>query len=832
MSNVNSLADHSYIATVKAGECESLLYEMEINVDNLMYDDSAENIQRIKGKLDEIYYDIDERIMLISEIYLGEKNDVVPLRENFEKIKNEHESLLEYVSQENRSVVEIRNYIENNLMSKYGVWGSNIVTIMDSANNRFDSFYNLALSKKIDTVILSVALIIVVLISIFIYQKLLLKQNKLIKYKNDLLDLISKNIDNAFIINNINNQAENFVSDNADKFFGVSSSVILNDLHFVKKHLYDDQGKSVDFDFINSEEDISWNVTANYLRPSDGKEIKMFIDIYYVEISKKEPVYIVVFTDMTENINMREKLQNALTEAERANVAKSEFLSRMSHEIRTPLNGIIGMTFVAIQNIEDKKCELDCLNKIILSSKHLLVLVNDVLDMSKIESGKIEINNEKFNFRVFVDFFTSVFYSQASNKGIDYETVLVGDIPEYLNGDSLRLNQVVNNLVSNAIKFTPKDGKIKVRITLLSDIDKEIMLRFEVMDTGIGIKKENVEKIFNAFEQENTGIGSKYGGTGLGLSISRKFVELMGGNIRVESEENIGSNFIIDIPFSKELSSKPKKYYNYEHLNVLFVDDDIETCEHAKLLLNKIGVNSDYTDNGYDAISMLKTSIAMNKAYDICLIDWKMPYLDGIETTKEIRKIASEKDVVVVLISAYDINEIKDEAVKAGANNVINKPLFESTLIEAFESIKENNKDNTINVEDNSSNVLYDKNILIVEDNEINSEITMELLKAKGANVFQSNDGADAINKFKQSEEGFYDVILMDIQMPNINGYEAAKEIRALHRSDSKKIPIIAITANAFEDDVRLSLNSGMNEHLSKPFDPNEFIKKLKDILI
>ena len=591
-------------------------------------------------------------------------------------------------------------------------------------------------------------------------------------------------------------------------------------------------------EYINNEEieylkdlseknvDSNWSYSFIYTDPNTNEKKNILLEYYYVR-DKDIPVVITVFTDETESKNMQRKLENALDNAERASIAKSEFLSRMSHEIRTPLNGITGMTLIAIQNIKDEKKELDCLNKISMSSKHLLVLVNDVLDMAKIESGKVEIKNEKFNFRVFIESITSIYFTQAKARNIDYETILIGDIPEQLNGDSLRLNQILGNLLSNALKFTPENGKIKFKITLVKSSTDEDILKFEVIDNGCGIKKENADKIFNAFEQEDDSITKRYGGTGLGLSISKRFAHLMGGEISVQSKEGEGSDFIVQIPFKKVLDQKPIRKSDLGNLNVLVVDDDIETCTNTKSLLNKIGLNADWVDNGFDAIKKIEESIKENDKFDVCLIDWKMPYIDGIETTRRIREIAEDKDILVILITAYDVEEIREEALRVGANGVINKPLFESTIVEAIENAKNHNETYEVMKDGFAGKVFAGKRILIAEDNDLNLEIASELMIMNGAEVEKAKDGKEAVDMFAGSKEGYYDLILMDIQMPVMNGYEATKEIRKLDRRDAKTVSIVAMSANVFESDVRKSIESGMNDHIGKPINMDEIYDKL-----
>ena len=387
-------------------------------------------------------------------------------------------------------------------------------------------------------------------------------------------------------------------------------------------------------------------------------------------------------------------------------MAKSEFLSRMSHEIRTPMNGIVGMSTIAMQNIDNTDKIKDCLEKVIMSSKHLLALINDVLDMSKIESGKVELRHESFNFRAFLQDFENLYGEQAKSKGISYETVLASDLEVQIIGDSLRLNQVLSNLLSNALKFTPAKGIIKLRVSKTGEDQENVYLRFEVIDTGCGIAEENYDKIFESFEQENVDVTYKYGGTGLGLSIVKRFTQLMGGGIHVTSMQGSGSTFTVDLPFGKiKESGKPTRFSDIDGRSDL--------------------------------------------ARDCYVID-------------------------------YDFKG---------------------------------------------------KRILLVEDNELNREIAEELIGATGASVESAEDGVQAVEKFKESAEGYYDLILMDVQMPHMDGYEATRCIRALGRSDAQKVPIFAMTANAFAEDVQKSREAGMNAHISKPLDIRAVYKQMNRYL-
>ena len=417
----------------------------------------------------------------------------------------------------------------------------------------------------------------------------------------------------------------------------------------------------------------------------------------------------VLFTALLLAIGARMKatvIQGNLKRAEAANLAKSEFLSRMSHEIRTPMNGIVGMSTIAMQNIDNTDKIKDCLEKVIMSSKHLLALINDVLDMSKIESGKVELRHESFNFRAFLQDFENLYGEQAKSKGISYETILASDLEVQIIGDYLRLNQVLSNLLSNALKFTPAKGMIKLRVSKTGEDQENVYLRFEVIDTGCGIAEENYDKIFESFEQENVDVTYKYGGTGLGLSIVKRFTGLMGGGIHVTSVQGSGSTFTVDLPFGKiKESGKPTRFSDINGRNDL--------------------------------------------AKDCYAVD-------------------------------YDFKG---------------------------------------------------KRILLVEDNELNREIAEELIGVTGASVESAEDGVQAVEMFKESAEGYYDLILMDVQMPHMDGYEATRCIRALGRSDAQKVPIFAMTANAFAEDVQKSREAGMNAHISKPLNIRAVYKQMNRYL-
>lgn len=519
-------------------------------------------------------------------------------------------------------------------------------------------------------------------------------------------------------------------------------------------------------------------------------------------------------------------LQDALLVAQKANDAKRDFLSRMSHEIRTPMNAIIGMSAIAFNYLDDKKRTADCLRKITFSSKHLLMLLNDVLDMSKIENGKLNIRQELFDLKNLVTSLADINYGIATAKGLAFEIVISGFKDELLLGDSMRVNQILLNLLSNAIKFTPKGGSVRLEIRMLRSASDKIWLRFIVKDSGIGMKKEFLEHLYEPFEQADNGIARKYGGTGLGMAITKNLVAIMDGTIEVESQEGAGTTFMVDLPFGVSKVDK-KTAAEMEEMRVLVVDDDNDTCEHAVVLLKGMGVNVDWALNGFEAIEKVRSACEDDgRCYDVCFIDWCMPELDGIETARRMRRYVGP-DVLIIIISAYDWSGIEEQAKAAGVNAFIAKPFFASNLYNTLLTVSRKPELGFSAVGNKETYDFGGKKVLLVEDNELNMEIASELLKFVNLQVEHAENGKVAIDIFRNSKEKEYALIFMDIQMPLMNGYDAARCIRSSEHPAAGTIPIIAMTANAFNDDVQAAFDAGMNGHLAKPIDVEVLYKTI-----
>lgn len=543
-------------------------------------------------------------------------------------------------------------------------------------------------------------------------------------------------------------------------------------------------------------------------------------------------------TDVTDVVHKEQKqkdeLAAALVAAEQANAAKSDFLSRMSHEIRTPMNAIIGMSTIAVQSLGDDEQVADCISKIGISSRFLLSLINDILDMSRIESGKMLLKNEKIPTEDFLNGINSICYAQASSKGVEYECIVDPVLDDYYIGDAMKLQQVLINILSNAIKFTDEGGKVTFSAAQRRRAKNDAVLRFIVNDTGVGMSEDFLPHIFEPFSQESTGTTALYGGTGLGLAISKNIVDMMDGRITVRSIKGIGTEFTVDVKLGiteeeKQRHNQKKPQFNFSHLKTLVVDDDVAVCESAVVTLEEMGIKAEWVDSGRKAIEKVLMLHKEDRYFDMILIDWKMPEMDGIETARRIRGIVGP-DVTIIIMTAYDWISIEHEAKMAGVNLLMSKPMFKSSLVSAFTRAlgkKEELKRQAVEVD-------YDftgRRVLLVEDNMINTEVAVMLLEGKNFKVETAENGLRAMELFSKSEEGYYDVILMDIRMPIMDGLTAAANIRHLSNRDAETIPIIAMTANAFDDDIEKSKAAGMNAHLAKPIEPNRLYQILYDFI-
>ncbi|MDO4275670.1 MAG: response regulator [Eubacteriales bacterium] len=834
VSNSSSLAaqteiisNHPFEVVISAGDIKLYVSEMSLRTDRLKRHHNSEDIRIAGDKLEELEGSLEEPVSRLEELYLGQKEDVQALRSTLVFLQTEQDIYLEFCKQEELTEEDIETYVEEHLQPVY-----------DRALEQADGIISVAQEKKVSygitaerlrlmnlngSILLMGLMVAVLLVSQFVLHR----QRKELVYRSKLFDNLSLSIDDAFIIRDAETGVVSYCGLNLERILGINTM----DMQSICKGLKEEDIQAFRKGVSDIRVDFPFERLVEYTKPNKEKSW-MLVRIYRVE-DMKAPQLITVFSDRTGEVQSRQVLQAAMLTAERANMAKSEFLSRMSHEIRTPLNAIIGMTTIAAASVRDPARVEDCLSKITFSSKHLLMLINDVLDMSKIESNKMMLHDDPFDIFEIVNGFVSTVYAQAKGKGIEfYETMEgFGDNTVFI-GDSLRLNQILLNLSSNAVKFTPPGGSIRLNVSRHKIGNTTDVLRFILSDTGIGMTKETVERIFQPFEQADASIAKRFGGTGLGMSITKNLIVLMGGQIQVESEPGVGTTCIVDLPFQKgEESCLPEPDFARQGLRALIVDDDRQVCEQTAVLLEKIKIDAQWCLSGSDGVERVKETHREGKDIDLCLIDWKMPDMDGVEVARRIRREVGN-DVPIVMISAYDISEVEEEARAAGVNGFLPKPLYRSSVYAAIkEALEHKGQLITHQEKKTSEKPLEGFHLLMAEDNVLNQEIGATLLRMNGAAVECVEDGQQALEVFLRSRPGDYDAILMDVQMPVMDGHEATKHIRASAHPQAYTIPIIATTANAFSDDISAALAAGMNAHVSKPLDVVQLCKTLRDCI-
>ena len=578
------------------------------------------------------------------------------------------------------------------------------------------------------------------------------------------------------------------------------------------------------------------------IRESYEVNIACYIDneIFYKRfvfyaVDKEAKFYVLLKSDTTkiqrEQIMRNTQLKTALDNANQASIAKTAFLSSMSHEIRTPLNAIIGLDSIALKEPNLSARTRSQLRKIGESAKHLLNLINDILDVTRIESGRMTLRNEEFSFSALIEQINTMISSQCAEKGLTYNCNVIGKLDDFYIGDDMKLKQVLINILSNAVKFTDKGGEVRFTVERVAQFANKTTLRFVVKDTGIGMEESYLPHIFEVFSQENSTAASAYGGTGLGMPITKNIVEMMNGTISVKSQKNIGSEFTVTVTLrnsEKSVEVREEFSINPADLKVLIIDDDKIACEHAQLVLQEVGISADTVLDGKTALEMIKLKSARREAYDILLIDLKMPKQNGIEVTRQVRKVIGNESAIIIL-TAHHWDDVIEEALEAGVDKFMAKPLFASSVMSEFSQAIEQKR--LALAEENQPTDLKGRHILLAEDMFINAEIMKEILSMKEMEVDHGENGKLTLELFEKSPLNYYDAVLMDIRMPVMDGLQATEAIRALNREDAKTVPIIAITANAFDEDVQRSLQAGMNAHLSKPVDPEKLYQTLEEFI-
>lgn len=563
----------------------------------------------------------------------------------------------------------------------------------------------------------------------------------------------------------------------------------------------------------------------------DGSYHWIAVQLIYVETPfKGVAIALVKGLDVqrAEQARQEQLLRDALASARAANQAKSDFLSRMSHDFRTPMNAIIGMSAIGQLKPDEPEQVQDCFRKIDASSRYLLSLINDILDMSKIENGKMNLVRKYFDFAELIGEIDQLIFPQAREKGIGYEIYHEEPLEQYYMGDALRVKQVLVNLLSNSLKFTARGG-IEIRIRESRRTGGFAYVQFSVRDTGIGMSKDFLKRMFQPFEQESPEADRSHGGSGLGLSIVYNLVQIMGASIEAESEKGIGTVFTVTIPFrlpeAEVLKGEWRKNGELlKGLDVLVADDDPVVGCQCREMLSEAGANAIWVDSGAGAVKAVERHLEQGKSYDIAMLDWQMPDLNGLEAARQIRSMVGT-DATIIMIAAYDWSVIEDKARRAGVDCFISKPLFRCSVYNAFGSVLGKHSPLTEQVEKTGFGHCR---ILLAEDNEMNREIAVTLLKIHGMEVEAARDGKEALALFQMKGEGYFNGVLMDVRMPVMDGLESARAIRSLNRPDAGRIPILAMTANASREDKLAALAAGMNGYLVKPLDVKAVMEELK----
>ena len=657
------------------------------------------------------------------------------------------------------------------------------------------------------------------------------RKNTEILYRDELFQKLSRNVDDVFLMVDVKTTKADYVSPNIERLLGIPWREVRQDAR-VLAALHPNGFPELDKNYLKgllSGQQREWDFEFEH---RETKERRWFHVIAIGSEVEGRAKYILVLSDRTADKQVNQALSNAVAAAETANRAKSTFLSNMSHDIRTPMNAIIGFTTLALSNIDDKERVKDYLGKTLASSNHLLSLINDVLDMSRIESGKIHLEEVEVNLSDVLHDLKTIVSGQIFAKQLELYMDVMDVTDEDVYCDKTRLNQILLNLLSNAIKFTPAGGTVSVRVRQLAGkVHGCGQYEFRIKDNGIGMSPEFAKKIFEPFERERTSTVSRIQGTGLGMAITKNIVDMMGGTIEVQTAQGKGTEFTVCVPMRAQTEQRPvEKITELEGLKALVVDDDFNTCDSVTKMLVKVGMRAEWTLSGKEAVLRARQSIEMSDAYHAYIIDWRLPDMNGIEVTRRIRSL--NDDTPIIILTAYDWSDIEVEAKAAGVTAFCSKPMFMSDLRETLMSAlgqKQTDAAQGLLPEKNAD--FKGKQILLVEDNELNREIAQEILREYGFLVDTAENGAVAVEKVSTAAPGSYDLVLMDVQMPIMDGYTATRKIRALDDPARATLPIIAMTANAFDEDRRNALESGMNGFLSKPIVIGDLVQELHKIL-
>ena len=686
--------------------------------------------------------------------------------------------------------------------------------------------------RTVEIVVVIACLLMVLLIALIVHRSrdALRRRDTEILYRDELFTRLSRNVDDVFLMMDAETSRVDYVSPNIERLLGVPLEQVQQDIR-VLRALHPKDSPDRDKNFlagIQCGEQYEWN--ADYAHQQTGERRWFHVVAMGSEVAGRTK-YILVMSDRTDDRKINQALSEAVAAAEAASRAKSTFLSNMSHDIRTPMNAIIGFTTLAVSNIDNQERVKDYLTKTLSSSRHLLALINDILDMSRIESGKLQLEETEVNLAEMLHDIKTIVSGQVHAKQLELYMDALDVTDEDVYCDRTRMGQILLNLLSNAIKFTPAGGTVSVRVRQLAGTMRDCaQYEFRVRDNGIGMSPEFAQKIFEPFERERTSTVSRIQGTGLGMAITRNIVEMMGGTIKVQTEKNRGTEFIICLPLRvQNCSRREEKIAELSGLKALVVDDDFNTCDSVAKLLTRVGMRAEWTLSGREAVLRARQSIELGDPCRAYIIDWRLPDMNGIEVTRQIRSL--NDDTPIIILTAYDWSDIEGEAKAAGVTAFCSKPMFLSDLRDTLLTAIGHTQTEAQDILPGKNADFRGRHILLVEDNELNREIAVAILHEYGFLVDTAENGAVAVEKIRTSDPGRYDLVLMDVQMPVMDGCTATRRIRALKDPARAAVPIVAMTANVFEEERKRAFDCGMNGFLSKPIVIEELIDALKDII-
>ena len=686
--------------------------------------------------------------------------------------------------------------------------------------------------RTVEIVVVIACLLMVLLIALIVHRSrdALRRRDTEILYRDELFTRLSRNVDDVFLMMDAETSRVDYVSPNIERLLGVPLEQVQQDIRALRA-LHPKDSPDHDKNFfagIQCGEQSEWN--ADYAHQQTGERRWFHIVAMGSEVAGRTK-YILVMSDRTADRKINQALSAAVAAAEAASRAKSTFLSNMSHDIRTPMNAIIGFTTLAVSNIDNQERVKDYLTKTLSSSRHLLALINDILDMSRIESGKLQLEETEVNLPEMLHDIKTIVSGQIYAKQLELYMDALDVTDEDVYCDRTRMGQILLNLLSNAIKFTPAGGTVSVRVRQFAGTVRDCaQYEFRVRDNGIGMSPEFAQKIFEPFERERTSTVSRIQGTGLGMAITRNIVEMMGGTINVQTEKNRGTEFIICLPLRvQNCSRREEKIAELAGLKALVVDDDFNTCDSVAKLLTRVGMRAEWTLSGREAVLRARQSIELGDPCRAYIIDWRLPDMNGIEVTRQIRSL--NDDTPIIILTAYDWSDIEVEAKAAGVTAFCSKPMFLSDLRDTLLTAIGHTQTEAQDILPGKNADFRGRHILLVEDNELNREIAVAILHEYGFLVDTAENGAVAVEKIRTSDPGRYDLVLMDVQMPVMDGCTATQRIRALEDPVRAAVPIVAMTANVFEEERKRAFDCGMNGFLSKPIVIEELIDALKDII-